>query len=168
MFQDQGCALPTPLAVTASTRSDTLDEQFARLLGTRIHMIEFASSGLLEIKGRDTEGRPCWTLIVAGSARFTFANRASNGSWQVEANFDAGGTVRSSDRSMILAMCGMVVSSFLAGADHLVVESDDGRRIEVPYDLNEDGIVINIHARTDQGKPHHIIIAPGADAESPE
>lgn len=131
---------------------------FSRLLGTIVSEVDISDDGILELKGRDRAGEERWRLSIAGSARFTFSHKYPGRSWFVEANFDAGGSLRSSDRAMMLAVCGAWIESFRAEEDRLLIHSDDGRAIEVPYALNEEGIVINILPHDDHGTPCQIAL----------
>lgn len=159
MYQDQS------ISFSAACRS-VLDESgmgladFSRLRGTVISDVNLGDDGILELKGRDRDGAERWRLRIGGSARFTFSPALPQRSWQVEANFDAGGSLRSSDRTMISAVCGAVIEGFRAEEDGLLIHSDDGRAIEVPYALNEDGIAISILPEDDQPRPC-LIVLPG-------
>ena len=118
--------------------------QFSRLLGTAVSDVRLSEDGSLEIRGRDSAGEDRWLLSVGGSARFTFSPTFSERSWLVEANFDAGGSLRSSDLAMMLAACDAVIATFRADKERLLIRSDDGRAIEVPYALNEESVVLTI------------------------
>ena len=152
MHEDQGHAL------TAQPQGE-----FERLVGTRVSRVDFIDSAALVVEGHDAEGGACWRLIVHGSARFTFSHGSEDHPWLVEANFDPGGTVRKNDRAMISAVCGAVVASFRADGEGLFIGSDDGRGIEVPHELNDDGIILELLA--DGAEPRRIVLtAEGADA----
>lgn len=118
--------------------------ELVRLLGTVVSHVDFREDGSVKIKGRDTDGLERWSLTISGSARFTFAHKSGSKSWLVEANFDAGGAMRGSDRTMICAISGALVESFRVEEGGLHIRSDDGRGIEVPLALNEEGLVIEV------------------------
>lgn len=168
MYQDQSGALVTQFSVDASNRPDRTDPKFERLLGTVVSGIEFGDGRLLEVTGSDRGGQARWRLSVRGSARFTFSHSSEDRSWFVEANFDAGGAVRSSERMMILAICGALVESFRIKEEGLFIRSDDGRGIEVPYELNEDGIVINILPDEVRSSPCRIVLPAELSSERTE
>lgn len=121
------------------------DSEYGFFLGSMISNIEFLDQKL-EIIGRDADEEERWRLRVTGSARFTFSNTGKNGTWLVEANFDAGGHVRSAERTVILATCGAAIDSFGVDQDGLTLTSDDGRTVEIPFALNEQGIGLEIRS----------------------
>lgn len=137
-----------PVVTTASANAEYLCGEnsvaFERLLGTTVSRIAFIDNRGLEVEGSDPDGQARWKLTVFGSARFTFSHGSENSPWLVEANFDPGGTVRKNDQAMISATCGAVVASVRADEIGLAIASDDGRGIEVPLELNEDGIGLEI------------------------
>lgn len=130
--------------------------EFERLFGTLISHVDFIDSTALVVEGRSAGGEPAWRLLVHGSARFTFSHGSQDRPWLVEANFDPGGTVRKNDRAMISAVCGAVVASFHADEEGLFIGSDDGRAIQVPHELNEDGIILELLA--DEAEPRRIVL----------
>ncbi|MET1755665.1 hypothetical protein ABVV53_09365 [Novosphingobium sp. RD2P27] len=117
--------------------------RFEDLQGTIVAEIDLEGAAL-EVTGKSADGQERWRLSIPGSARFIFSHKSEGRAWLVEANFDAGGSVRSSDRAMFLAMCGAHVQSVSADDEALRIESDDGRAIEVPYDLNDESIGFTI------------------------
>lgn len=125
------------------------DMDFGFFLGSMISNIEFLDQ-TLEIIGCDRDQEQLWRLRVTGSARFTFSNTGRNGTWLVEANFDAGGHVRSAERTAILATCGAAIDSFIMDEDGLMLKSDDGRAVEIPFALNEHGIGLEIRPNRDE------------------
>ncbi|WP_126174629.1 hypothetical protein [Altericroceibacterium xinjiangense] len=140
----QGAPLVTQFSARVSDRPEKIAMELERLLGTVVSHVEFGDNQLLEVMGSDHDGQARWQLSIRGSARFTFSHNSEGSSWLVEANFDAGGMVRSSERAMILAICGARVESFRIEEEGLFIRSDDGRGIEVAFELNEDGIVFTI------------------------
>lgn len=158
MHQDQTDYLPAPPPAVVSGGSGEPSVEISRLLGTVVSNVTLSDDGILELKGRDSTGEERWRLSIAGSARFTFSPNISDKSWLVEANFDAGGSLRSSDRAMILAVCGAVIASVRAENEGLLILSDDGRAIEVPYALNEESVVINILPDKDHHSPCRIVL----------
>lgn len=161
MHQDQGDALATLFGVDAHDGPDKAPVELERLLGTVVAGIDFDIVGALEVKGNDRDGQARWRLRIGGSARFTFSHKSQNDSWLVEANFDGSGPLRSSERSMMLAICGASVASFRAEKDGLFIQSNDGRGIEMPYALNEDGIIIEVLPNSDRPTFPRRIVLPG-------
>ena len=132
-----------------------------RLRGTIVSAVAFDARGHLRVSGGDPAGRLGWTLTVRGSARFTFAHVSERGTWLVEANYDAGGTVRSSDREMMLAACGAVVDSVRVDEIGLFIRSDDGRAIEIVHAVDgEEDLVLEIMAG-EEGAGPTLIALPG-------
>lgn len=115
--------------------ADAIGRFFASSIVSRIDF----HHRMLEITGRK-DGGESWRLTVTGSARFTFSNDGKNGRWLIEANFDAGGHVRSAERNAILAACGASIDHFRLDDEGLFLNSDDGRAIEMPFALNEQGL----------------------------
>jgi hypothetical protein len=163
MYTDQVDELGAGFANVASAQPRSTGMECDRLLGTVVSGINFNDNRLLEVEGRDRNGPVRWRVTIRGSARFTFSHSSESGSWLVEANFDAGGTARSSEQAMILAMCGAVVEFFRIKGEALFIGSNDGRAIEVPYDLNEEGIVINILPDEVGRTSTRIVLATGLD-----
>lgn len=165
MHQDQGGA-PAHSPTGTSGGPDDAQMAFARVPGTVISGIDIGD-GLLEVTGSDRSGHARWRVGIRGSARFTFSHTSENRSWLVEANFDASGIVRGSERTMILALCGAVIDTFQIEKSGLFIRSDDGRGIEVPYALNEDGIVVDILPDRAQPGPCCILLPIGPDTAGP-
>jgi hypothetical protein len=137
--------------------------EFERLIGTVISGIKIGDDRALEIMGSDRDGAAFWRLRVVGSARFTFSDNSASPRWLVEANFDAGGVIRRSEWEMMLALRGASVSSFTAGRDELIILSDDGRGLEVPYVLNDDGLTLEILPGNHNPIPGRIILQINPD-----
>ena len=163
MYTDQVDGLGATIATLASDGPGSTGKAFDRLVDTVISGFDFDDNQLLQVEGQDRSGSARWRVIIRGSARFTFSHSSEIGSWLVEANFDAGGVPRRSEQSMILAMCGAVVKSFGVKGEALFIGSDDGRAIEVPYDLNEEGVVINILPDEAGSSTTRIVLANGLD-----
>jgi len=162
MYKDQGAALGGFPAFPGEKPGSTGTE-FERLVGTVISGINFNDNRLLEVEGRDRDGHLRWRVSVPGSARFTFSHSSPDRAWLVEANFDAGGLSRRSEQAMILAMCGAVVQSFRVEGGALFIRSDDARAIEVPAELNDDGIVIHILPDEAGGATTRIVVSAGSE-----
>jgi hypothetical protein len=165
MDQNQGDALAVLFKIDAHDAGEAPVE-LERLLGTVVSGIDFGDDGALEVKGNSRDGQVLWRLRIGGSARFTFSYKSENSSWLVETNFDRGGAVRSSERSMMHAIRGALVASFRAEKEGLFIRSDDGRGIEMPYALNEDGIIIDILLHSDRPAfPRRILLPSDLSGE---
>ncbi|WP_114954256.1 hypothetical protein [Sphingosinicella terrae] len=134
MYRDQN-ELPAFVRTEteAEARAAALGAALDALCGTLVSEIGFDTDGALAVVGRDEEGELRWRLAVRGSARFTFSHRSGDRRWLVEANYDAGATLRMSERAMILTLCGAVVESFHVDGEGLFIRSDDGRAIEIVH-----------------------------------
>ena len=133
----------------AEARAAALGALLDGLCGSRVAEIDFAD-GALSLTGRDAELAPAWRIVVRGSARFTFSHRSGDRRWLVEANFDAGGKLRNSDRAMILATTGAVIESFHIDGEGLFLRSDDGRAIEIVHAVSGGAeVVLEIGAGAD-------------------
>jgi hypothetical protein len=163
MFGNQVDELGAGFANVASGQPGSAGMEFAQLLSTVVSAIHLNDNRLLEVEGRDRDGAARWRVSIRGSARFTFSHSSERGSWLVEANFDVGGKVRSSEQAMILAMRGAMIESFRVEGETLFIRSNDGRAIEVPCDLNEDGIVINILPDEVGRTPTQIVLGTSLD-----
>lgn len=132
--------------IMISTEEQTNHSLLNRLKDTVVSNILFSDAddqSTVSILGSAADGRPAWQLTVAGSARFTFCNPAAPNAWLVEANFDSGGMIRRSERSMMLAMCGAVIHDVETDKG-LNLRSQDGRAIEIAYVLNAEGVALKL------------------------
>ena len=151
---------PSPLPQFAADAEGGAGFALEALQGTTVSGIAFDAQGHLKVSGSDRSGRRCWSLTVRGSARFTFAHASPRGGWLVEANYDAGGTVRSSDREMMLAACGACVDSARVDEIGLFIRSDDGRAIEIVHAVDgEEDLVLEI-APGEAGSESTLIALP--------
>jgi len=158
MYENRGPALVAKFPVNASDWSGEDGMEFERLVGTVVSHIDFVDNRIVEIEGRDRDGQARWRLSILGSARFTFSRIAPDSAWLVECNFDRGGTIRSADKTMMMALCGAVVESFRAEEQGLFIASADGRAIEVPYELNDEGVVVTILPHEVDAAPERIVL----------
>jgi len=167
MYEDQSDDLGGGCATITQTPADS-GIVFERLRGTTVSSLNFNDYRLLEVEGQDHDGQTRWRVSVRGSARFTFSHSSRGRSWLVEANFDAGAPTRTSEQVMMLAMCGAVVETFRVEGGALFIGSDDGRTVEMPSALNEEGIVIDILPDEADGTSTRIVLGSGLEICSSE
>lgn len=123
-----------------------VSEALQKLVGSKVREVYFEESLGLLIKGvsSNDQDEVLWRLLILGSARFTFSNQTEQGSWLVEANFDAGGLIRRNERVMMQSLQGAILDE-VDSHKGLSLRSHDGRALEIPYVLNEEALILEIY-----------------------